>query len=283
MVVIYGSPGLFKIYDSLNAIDIKIKACKKPLYPVMPSIVTAADELKEFLAKGRINFPDPIMLGNSIAKVYQTPKPAPENPELATVDIKVIRSVIEKAENGYLSPLEIQKLLDASGIGRLEEIIVKTKDDAAVAIEKVGFPVAMKVVGPLHKTDVGGVVLNVNDQKTLVKEFSRLMKIKDSVGVLIQPMAKGIELFAGAKFEPKFGHMVLCGLGGIFVEVLKDVNTGLAPLNNEEALSMIRGLKGYKIIQGVRGKEGVSEEMFADIIVKLSTLLVHAPKYRKWT
>ena len=281
MVVIYGSPGLFKIYDSLNAIDIKIKACKKPLYPVMPSIVTAADELKEFLAKGRINFPDPIMLGNSIAKVYQTPKPAPENPELATVDIKVIRSVIEKAENGYLSPLEIQKLLDASGIGRLEEIIVKTKDDAAVAIEKVGFPVAMKVVGPLHKTDVGGVVLNVNDQKTLVKEFSRLMKIKDSVGVLIQPMAKGIELFAGAKFEPKFGHMVLCGLGGIFVEVLKDVNTGLAPLNNEEALSMIRGLKGYKIIQGVRGKEGVSEEMFADIIVKLSTLLVHAPEIQE--
>jgi acetate---CoA ligase (ADP-forming) len=78
--------------------------------------------------------------------------------------------------------------------------------------------------------------------------------------------------------EPKFGHMILCGLGGIFVEVLKDVVAGLSPISKEEALNMIQRLKGYKIIQGVRGKPGVNEERFADAIVRLSALLKAAPE-----
>ena len=278
MVVIYGSPGLFKIYDSLDVIDRKIKACKKPLYPVMPSVVTAADELKEFLAKGRINFPDPIMLGNSIAKVYHTPKPADENPALPEVDVAGIRAVIDGAENGYLSPDRIQSLLDAVGIPRVNEIVVKAKEELTEALKVTGYPVVMKVVGPIHKTDVGGVVLGVNNEPKASEEFSRMMKIKDATGILIQPMVSGIELFAGAKFEAKFGHMVLCGLGGIFIEVLKDITTGLGPLSKDEALSMIKRLKAYKIIQGVRGRQGVNENLFADIIVRLSVLLKYAPE-----
>ena len=139
MVVIYGSPGLFKIYDSLNVMDLKIKSCKKPLYPVMPSIVTAAEELKEFIAKGRINFPDPIMLGNCIAKVYHTPKPSPENITLPNVDVAKIRSIVDKAGNGYLSAADIQGLLDASGIPRVEEIVVSTKDEALSLLKKPAF------------------------------------------------------------------------------------------------------------------------------------------------
>ncbi|MDD5570576.1 MAG: acetate--CoA ligase family protein, partial [Bacteroidales bacterium] len=96
--------------------------------------------------------------------------------------------------------------------------------------------------------------------------------------VLIQPMLSGIELFAGAKFEEKFGHLILCGLGGIFVEVLKDVSSGISPLSKNEALEMIRKLKSYKIIQGARGKEGVDENVFAEIIVRLSTLVKAAPE-----
>ncbi len=79
-----------------------------------------------------------------------------------------------------------------------------------------------------------------------------------------------MELFAGAKKEDAFGHLVLCGLGGIFIEVLKDVQAGLAPLSHEEARGMIRRLKGYKILQGVRGQAGVNEEAFADVVVRLS-------------
>ena len=87
-----------------------------------------------------------------------------------------------------------------------------------------------------------------------------------------------MELFIGAKFEPKFGHLILCGMGGIFIEVFKDVAAGLAPLAHDEALTMIRSLKSYKIIKGVRGQQGVNEELFAGVILRLSALLNAAPE-----
>ena len=104
------------------------------------------------------------------------------------------------------------------------------------------------------------------------------MKIKEATGVLLQPMLSGTELFAGVKYEEKFGHMILFGLGGIFIEVLKDVRNVLAPVSFEEVLSEIKLLRSYKIIEGVRGKEGVDEDLFADIIVSLSTLVSIAPE-----
>jgi acetyltransferase len=91
-------------------------------------------------------------------------------------------------------------------------------------------------------------------------------------------MLSGTELFVGAKYEPKFGHVILCGLGGIFIEVLKDVASGLVPISREEALFMIRNLKSYKIIKGVRGQKGVNEELFAEVILRLSALLKVAPE-----
>jgi acetyltransferase len=104
------------------------------------------------------------------------------------------------------------------------------------------------------------------------------MQIKETTGVLLQPMLSGLELFTGVTLEPGFGHMVLCGLGGIFVEVLKDVQSGLTPLGQEEALSMIRTLKGYKMIEGTRGQSGTDEYLFADILIRLGTLVETAPE-----
>ncbi len=94
-------------------------------------------------------------------------------------------------------------------------------------------------------------------------------------------MISGTELFIGAKFEPTFGHNVLCGLGGIFVEVLKDVQFGLAPLSQPEAERMVRSLKGYKIIQGTRGKQGLDEATYVKIICRLSTMLHYAPEIKE--
>jgi len=136
----------------------------------------------------------------------------------------------------------------------------------------------MKVVGPVHKSDVGGVVLNVKDTEIVAKEFDRMIKIKDTTAILIQPMLSGVELFVGAKREEKFGHMVLCGLGGIFIEVLKDVNAGLAPLSQDEANDMIKNLKGYGIIKGTRGQEPINEEILRDIVVRISALVTVAPE-----
>lgn len=278
MIVIFGNPGLTDIFDVFNLLDQKMKTCKKPIFPVLPSIINSKDEIADFLSKGRINFPEEVSLGNALSRIYYTPKPAPEKIELPKVDAAKIRSIIDKAENGYLSPDGVQSLLDAAGIPRAGEAIVTSKEDALKAAEKLGYPVVMKVVGPIHKSDVGGVVLNVKEAATVGKEFERMIKIKDTTAILIQPMLSGIELFAGAKKEDKFGHMVLCGLGGIFIEVLKDVNAGLAPLTNEEASRMITSLKSYGIIKGARGQEGVNEEIFTDIVVRLSALVTVAPE-----
>jgi acetyltransferase len=136
----------------------------------------------------------------------------------------------------------------------------------------------MNVVGPVHKSDVGGVVLNVKDEETVIREFDRLIKIKDTYAVLMGEMLKGTEVFIGAKREDKFGHTVLAGLGGIFIEVLHDVKTAIAPVSAEEAKYMIKNLKSYKIIEGVRGQEGVNQEIFADNICKISALLQAAPE-----
>jgi len=278
MVVIFGNPGLFEVYDVYRLLDEKMKTCKKPIFPVLPSIINAEKEIKDFLLKGRINFPEEGSLGNALTKIFYTPKPAPEKIELPEIDKDNIRNIINNAANGYLLPDAIRSLLDAAGIPRAEEAVVKTKEDALKAAEKLGYPLVMKVVGPVHKSDVGGVVLNVENSKTVGIEFGRMIKIKDTTAILIQPMLSGIELFAGAKKEEKFGHMVLCGLGGIFIEVLKDVNSGLAPLTKDEAIRMIRTLKGYGIIKGARGQEGVNEDIFADIIIRLSALVIAAPE-----
>ena len=160
----------------------------------------------------------------------------------------------------------------------------KVSDKKEVLVDfanQVGYPIVAKVVGPVHKSDVGGVTLNIRTAEHLALEFDRMMQRKDAKGVMVQKMMCGTELFIGAKYEQRFGHVVLCGLGGIFVEVLKDVQSGLAPLSYAEAYSMIRSLRGYKIIKGTRGQTGINEQKYAEIIVRLSTLLRFATEIKE--
>ncbi|HPW26554.1 MAG TPA: acetate--CoA ligase family protein, partial [Tenuifilaceae bacterium] len=278
MAVIFGSPGLFPVYDVYDLLDKKMSECHKPIFPILTSVINVRDEINQFIAKGRVNFPDEVVFGNALTKVYNTPDPAPEDPKLPIIDTSRIRRVIDGCSNGYLQPNQVQELLDAAGIPRTGEAIVKTATDATSAAMKMGFPVVMKVVGPIHKTDVGGVVLDVRDEQMVTREFNRMMGIKDTTAVLIQPMLKGLELFVGAKREGLFGHVVLCGLGGIFIEVLKDVKAGIAPIEANEAHSMIKHLQGYGMIKGARGQEPVNENLFADIISRVSVLVGVAPE-----
>jgi acetyltransferase len=108
-----------------------------------------------------------------------------------------------------------------------------------------------------------------------------LIKIPETYAVELYPMLFGTEIFVGASYEEKFGHQVLCGLGGVFVEVLKDIRASLAPIGKEEALAMIRSLRCYKIIQGIRGKEPVNEDLFADTISRVSALMQVAPEIKE--
>ena len=278
MVVIFGSPGLFPIFDVYDLLHEKMKQCRKPIYPILPSVIVVKDEVEQFIGKGRINFPEEVTFGRALAKVYHTPKPAPEQPELPAIDTAAIRRIIDAAPNGYLQPQQVQQLLDAAGIARASEAVAATRDEAVKAAGQLGFPVVMKVVGPVHKSDVGGVSLNVATPEAVAAEFDRMIKIKDTTAILLQPMLSGTELFIGAKREDKFGHMVLCGLGGIFIEVLKDVQAALAPISADEAAGLIQSLRGYGMIKGARGQEPVNEPLFAEMVSRVSALVQAAPE-----
>ncbi|SHF30777.1 acetyltransferase [Mariniphaga anaerophila] len=281
MAVIFGSPGLFPIRDVYEVLDQKMKSCKKPVYPILPSIINVKEDVAYFLSHGNVNFPDEVLLGKALTKVIHTPPPAPSELFLEGIDVDAIRKIVENAEDGYQSPEIIHQLFDAAGIPRVQEIVAKTETEAVLAATKIGFPVVMKVVGPVHKTDVGGVVLNVRNVAQVQKEFHHLNRIEGVQGVLIAQMASGIELFLGATYEQNFGHVVLCGMGGIYVEVLKDVASGLAPLSINEAQSMLRQLRSYKLLKGYRKQEGVNISLFEEIIVRLSSLLRHATEIKE--
>ena len=281
MAVIYGSTGLTPVKEVFEVIDKKMKTCKKPIYPILPSVMSVQRDLAYFLSHGNINFPDEVSLGRALTRVYRTPAPSDETIVLEGVDVPKIRRIIESCEAGQLPPEKIQALLKAASIPFAQEFIVRSEEEALSTARQIGYPVVMKTVGPVHKTDVGGVSLNIRSDETVRSEFDRLVKIEGVTSVSISEYVEGTELFVGAVYEPRFGHVILCGIGGIFVEVLKDVTSGLAPLTIVEALSMIRNLKAYPIIKGYRGKPGVNRYKFAQIIVRLSTMLRFATEIKE--
>ena len=277
MMVIFGTPGLVQLYEAYDVLHKKILECKKPIFPILPCLNTAGPEVAEFLSKGHVNFSDEVTLGTVLSQIMRTPQPVPQEINLMGVDIPKIRKIIDGIdENGYVAPDIVRQLLTCAKIPVVPEMVAGTKEELTAFAEKIGYPVVAKVVGPVHKSDVGGVALNVRSSEQLGMEFDRMMKIQDASAVMIQKMISGRELFVGAKYEPRFGHVVLCGLGGIFVEALKDVASGLAPLSADEVRTMIRSLRGYKILQGIRGQKGINEEKFIEIIQRLSVLLRYA-------
>ncbi len=315
IMVIFGTPGLVKIFEVYDVLDKKIRECSKPIFPVLPSVSTAGPEVQEFLKRGHVNFSDEVTLATALTQIMKTPAPAEQNVVINGVDVPRIRRIIDSlqthpqplpagrggdtslaentglqgnsappsqgGERGWVSPSIVHELLSAAGIPTVPEFVSDKKEEVLAFAEKTGFPVVAKVVGPVHKSDVGGVALNIRSKEVLSAEFDRMMQIPDATAVMVQKMIRGTELFIGAKYEPRFGHVVLCGLGGIFVEVLKDVSSGLAPLSYEEAYSMIRSLRGYKILKGTRGQKGINERKYAEIIVRLSTLLRFATEIKE--
>ena len=282
IAVIYGTPGLTTLYEAYEVLHQKIQECRKPIFPILPSLHTAGPEVAEFLAKGHVNFSDEVTLATALSHIMSTPAPAPPEVQLYGIDIPRLNKIIMGIkENGYLPPDTVREILSCAGIPIVPEMVSSSKDELISFAQQVGFPVVAKVVGPVHKSDVGGVTLNIRTPEHLALEFDRMMKIQDATGVMVQKMVKGTELFIGAKYEQRFGHVVLCGLGGIFVEVLKDVQSGLAPLSYGEAYSMIHSLRGYKIIKGTRGQKGLNEQKYAEIIVRLSTLLRFATEIKE--
>lgn len=278
IAVIFGSPGLTSVNDVYDVLDKKIKSSKKPIYAILPSVVNVQDEIKEFINKGNITFQDEVLFGNALAKVYNHTILKNTKKEDTIISKAQIRKVIEQLPNGFIPSKMAVNLLEHVGIKFAKQFEIKNKEDLQSALSSIKYPVVLKVEGPLHKSDVGGVVLNISNDQELRDNFDKLMLIDGAKSVLIQPMLKGMELFIGAKKESNYPHVVLCGLGGIFVEVLKDISVSMVPVTHNVGLKMISDLKAFPILKGIRGQKGINLDLYAEIIKKISDLLVIAPE-----
>ncbi len=278
MAVIFGSPGLFDVSPVYDTLTEKMASLKKPVYPVLPSPVNAAEAQEKFISSGHMFFADESVFGSTLSRMYHSPVFSGQKPAKFKMDEARIREIIDAADEGYMTPEQHTKLLLAAGFPMVKEWYAHSKEQLEALIPEIEFPVVMKTIGPVHKSDIGGVILGVNNEQEMQMHFQQLM-VKDQVtGVLIQKMHKGMELFAGSKREDKFGHLVLFGMGGIYLEVLKDVRAILTPATQEEIESGVSMLQTYPVLRGLRGKKGINISLFHELIGRISQLMQIAPE-----
>jgi acyl-CoA synthetase (NDP forming) len=198
--------------------------------------------------------------------------------------------LIEKAlsEKRNLTEPEAKTLLSQYGLPVPDFQFCTLAGDAVEAAEKVGYPVVMKVVSPdiLHKTDIGGVKLGLNSAEDVVTAFEEIKKAAHEPGtfygvILYHEQKKGTEIIIGATYDEQFEHAIMFGLGGIFVEVLKDVSFRLIPLTEADAREMIEEIRGYPVLTGVRGEPPRDRDGIVDALLKVSSLVKENPEIRE--
>ncbi|QLH09621.1 4-hydroxybutyrate--CoA ligase [Candidatus Nitrosotenuis sp. DW1] len=199
------------------------------------------------------------------------------------VKVKKVFDAVKKQGRTNLLEEEGQEVLRAYGFPLPQSILAKTEDEAVKAAKKIGFPVVMKIASPqiIHKSDAGGVKVGMSNEKdvrdafnTIIKNAKKYNQKATIKGILVQEMVKGgKELIIGSKLEPGFGPVIMLGMGGIYVEVLKDVTFRLAPVTNKEADDMINSIKTKKLLEGVRGEKPSDLKKLSELIQKLSALV----------
>jgi len=198
---------------------------------------------------------------------------------------------IKKEGRSILTEFESKKLLKQVGIPVVKTRLARTKKEAVLQSQRIGFPVVLKIVSPyvIHKSDPGGVKLNLNNVTEVKTAYSEMIKTisqqyPDAVihGVSVQKMIRpGTEVIVGTSKDPQFGPVIMFGLGGIFVEVLKDVSFRIVPVSQRDAQEMIEEIKGYPLLQGVRGKESSDIPALVEMILKISNFVEEYPQIKE--
>ena len=277
IVVITGNSGMSDNWEIYQEIIHAMDHCSIPVIPVLSSATSGAEDIKNFKKAGKFYFPDEVIVGRALGIVAR--RPAVYDPQMRMKryhksDIKEILA----SQGEQLSPDATKRVLEAAGFPVPAQMEIFDKERLSKACESIRFPLAMKVIGPLHKSDVGGVRLDINTYEDAEDAWAHLLNIEGASGVMIQPMVKGIEVILGAIREENFGHLIMFGLGGIYTEVLKDVTFALSPLSREESMRMIRQTKSFPLLEGVRGEEGVSLDRLSEYLIRLSLLLKDFPQ-----
>ncbi|HNV56905.1 MAG: acetyl-CoA synthetase [Smithella sp.] len=184
-----------------------------------------------------------------------------------------IKAILEKSRKwGWVLEPDAQKILSLYGFKTPKFGVAATGGEAAVIAHKIGYPVVAKIVSPavVHKSDVKGVVVGIKDDETLIRTLERLSGIDGFAGMLIAETVKGVELIIGAKNDFQFGPMVLLGMGGVGVEIYKDVSLRMAPLKPKDAEHMIGELAARKLLTGYRGSTPVHLNALTKTLVHFS-------------
>lgn len=191
-----------------------------------------------------------------------------------------------------LNEIEAKALLAAAGVPVVATEHARTAAEAIACAERLGFPVALKIVSSaiVHKSDVGGVRLALGSPDQVAAAFDGMLgEIRQRRpdahvdGVTVQPMASpgGVEIVVGVSVDPQFGPVIMCGLGGVLVEVLQDVAFRLIPIDRRDARQMLRELRGFAVLQGVRGRPPVNLDAVEHLLVSVSALVVQRPDIRE--
>jgi acetyltransferase len=240
------------------------------------------------------NYSYPEHAVSSLNAMYQyhiwTKKPEKAYPKFEGLKDKAL-DIFERVKGekrSHLTDSEIYEVLHAYGFLQPRSLMARTSEDAVAAAKRIGYPVVMKIVSPqiLHKSDIGGVRININSKKEVENAFfdittrvKHIMPTAQIYGVMIQEMVSGgKEVIIGITRDVQFGHMIMFGLGGIYVEVLKDISFRIAPLSKEDAHEMIRETKVFPLLRGVRGEAETDIEAIEKSLLILSQMALDFPQ-----
>ncbi len=198
---------------------------------------------------------------------------------------------VKKEGRSVLTEFESKIIVKKAGISVVETKLAKTQKEAASLSQKIGFPVVLKIVSPdvIHKSDSGGVKLSLNNVTEVKRAYDEILrKVRKQHpdafvhGVSVQKMVRpGTEVIVGMSKDPQFGPVIMFGLGGIFVELLRDVSFRVIPVERKDAQEMIEEIKGYPLLQGYRGKDPASISALVEIILKISKWIEGNPQIKE--
>jgi acetyltransferase len=283
----------------------------------IPPLVTKPDEVARAIAKGAAGtakpvlanfistrgapadlapipsylFPEAAVTALARASAYGEWRRRPKGsiPKLSGIRKDIGREIVERAlarGDGWLKSDEAQGLLVAMGLPSADARLVTTDEAAVAAGRDIGYPVVLKAVGPeiLHKSDVGGVVLDIRGEAAMRDAFRALASRLGptmTAGLVQQMIPDGVELLVGAAVDPTFGPLVACGSGGVLVDLLADTTFRLHPLTDLDAREMVDSLKGVRLLRGYRGQKPADEHSVVDALLRVSALLEMCPEIRE--
>ncbi len=249
--------------------------------------------IKKLTLKNIPNYPFPERAVNSyqaMSRYRQWLARKTEALERFKVDNQVAGRVLEEAKRtgrNLLSDIEARQVIEAYGLSPPDARLAHSADEAAGYAAEIGYPVAMKIVSPeiLHKTDIGGVQIGLGNPEAvrrayveITKNARRLLPEAHILGVDIQAMVKGREIILGVSRDPQFGPLLMFGLGGVYVEVLKDVSFRVAPITRQDAVDMINEIRSYLLLAGVRGEKKADIQAIIESLLRLSQLVTDFPQ-----